>query len=218
MALRVEDVLKDSHQTFGLQLNWFFIDSKHSTNKKRIFTMKKRILALACTAALLGFSSEAQAVAPQPLSNSASATASATIIAPVSITNADASGVVKSLAFGTIVPSALQGSVVVATNGGRTGTDVTLLTNSATPVSAAAFTIAGLPSTACTIGLPTSTSLTGPGTAIMTVDTFTSNLGPIITLDGAGQKTFNVGGILTVGASQAAGSYTGTFSVSVVYN
>ena len=33
-----------------------------------------------------------------------------------------------------------------------------------------------------------------------------------------GVKTFNVGGTLHVGANQAAGSYSKTFDVSVVYN
>lgn len=180
--------------------------------------MKKRILALGCMAALLAFSSEAQATpSPSPLSNSATANATANIIAPVSITNQDASGVVKDLAFGTIVPSTITGTVIVAPNGHRTGSDVTLLTNSLTPVTAAAFTIAGLPSTACTIGLPDSTPLYGNGTP-MTVDNFVSNLGTTVTLDATGKKTFTVGGTLTVGASQVAGSYTGTFNVSVVYN
>ena len=38
-------------------------------------------------------------------------------------------------------------------------------------------------------------------------------------LDAAtGEETFNVGATLKVGANQAPGQYTGTFSVTAVYN
>lgn len=39
-----------------------------------------------------------------------------------------------------------------------------------------------------------------------------------LTLDGAGDGTFDVGGTLTVGANQPAGVYTGTFEVVAIYN
>ena len=38
------------------------------------------------------------------------------------------------------------------------------------------------------------------------------------TLNGSGQINFTVGGTLTVGASQAAGVYTGNYNVTVNYN
>lgn len=58
-----------------------------------------------------------------------------------------------------------------------------------------------------------STTLTGPGTAMALT------LNPSITsivANGAFQ-TFHVGGTLTVGAAQAAGTYTGTYNVSADY-
>ena len=38
------------------------------------------------------------------------------------------------------------------------------------------------------------------------------------TLDATGETTFSVGGTLTVGANQAAGSYTGSYTATVTYN
>jgi hypothetical protein len=52
----------------------------------------------------------------------------------------------------------------------------------------------------------------------MTMTNFTSSLGAVKgTLDGGGLSSFLVGATLNVGASQTAGSYTGSFSVTVSY-
>ncbi len=51
----------------------------------------------------------------------------------------------------------------------------------------------------------------------MTIDTFNHDAGATPTLAG-GSDTFNVGATLHVGATQAAGTYSGTFSVTVNYN
>ncbi len=82
-------------------------------------------------------------------------------------------------------------------------------------MSAAGFTAAGEGNQAYTISLPSSATLTGPGTA-MTLDTFTDD-NPSPSLPPAGSETFNVGGTLHVGASQAAGAYSGSISVTVNY-
>ena len=87
-------------------------------------------------------------------------------------------------------------------------------------MTAAAFTIEGEGAATYSVTLPSSVSLAGNGTA-MTVATFTSTPG-----DGAlsgnagavGTQTLLVGGTLAVGASQAAGSYSGDFDVTVAYN
>ena len=39
-----------------------------------------------------------------------------------------------------------------------------------------------------------------------------------VILNGSGIGTFDVGGVLTVGSNQAVGTYTGTMTVTVVYN
>ncbi len=51
----------------------------------------------------------------------------------------------------------------------------------------------------------------------MTVDTFNDDAGATPTLVG-GSDTFNVGATLNVGAAQVAGTYSGTFAVTVNYN
>jgi hypothetical protein len=51
----------------------------------------------------------------------------------------------------------------------------------------------------------------------MTVATFTSTPATTGTLT-AGAQTLTVGGTLSVGASQATGAYTGTYTVTVQYN
>ena len=52
----------------------------------------------------------------------------------------------------------------------------------------------------------------------MTVDTFTDDAGVNPKLPAGGSDTFNVGATLNVGATQAAGTYSGTFAVTVNYN
>ncbi len=170
--------------------------------------MKKKILALGCMAALLAFGSEAQA-AP----SSVTATASATIVTALSITNTGGTN----LAFGTIAPGASAGLVTVSAAGVRTADgNVQLITSTA---SAAPFSITGSGSLACSVTIPASVSITN-GTVLndMLVD-LSSDLSnaALVSLVG-GVKTFNVGGTLHVGANQAAGSYSKTFDVSVVYN
>jgi hypothetical protein len=86
--------------------------------------------------------------------------------------------------------------------------------------SAAAFTVAGGASRTFTISLPAAGVSISNGTPAqdMTVNAFTSSLGASNTLDGSGAAALAVGGTLNVAASQAPGSYTGTFNVTVAYN
>jgi len=53
----------------------------------------------------------------------------------------------------------------------------------------------------------------------MTLDQFNANpVGGVVQLDATtGAAQFNVGGRLSVGSSQTAGVYSGTFAVSVEY-
>jgi len=79
---------------------------------------------------------------------------------------------------------------------------------------------------------PTSITLTGPGQA-MTVDTITLNASPDLTLSAPGSSNgnrrylivslsgifaFKMGGTLRVNANQAAGVYSGNYTVTAVYN
>jgi len=174
--------------------------------RKSVWTLvATRIAAtLAGVAVASMFASAAQAQA----SATASTGASVTIAAPIAITKT------ADLSFGTVVPSATAGTVAVSTAGTRSvGGGVSELGGT---VAAAAYSVTGYTNSAYTITLPSSVSLTGPGTA-MTAGTFVHSAGVSPALSG-GTGSFTVGATLNVGANQAAGSYTGTFDVTVAYN
>ncbi|MFQ5775254.1 MAG: DUF4402 domain-containing protein [Kiloniellaceae bacterium] len=116
------------------------------------------------------------------------------------------------LDFGKVVPTGTAGTVTVTPAGVRSSVNVDLLGGT---VSAASFSVTGENGQAYAISLPSSATLTGPG-ANMTVDTFTDD-NPTPSLPG-GSDTFNVGATLHVGATQAAGVYSGSFAVTVNYN
>lgn len=141
----------------------------------------------------------------------ATATASATIVEPISI------AVAGELNFGAIVPSTtLAGSVVVASDGTPTPTNVTLI--SLVSASVPTFTVTGAPNATFYVTLPISTTISN-GTESMTVSSFTQSVANPLTLGATtGTEDFSVGATLTVAADQAVGAYTGSFDVTVAYN
>ncbi len=152
-------------------------------------------------------------VLAQPGTASASTTATAVIVGPLSIVkNTD-------MDFGTIVASATAGTVTLATSGVRTpSAEVSILPAAALGV-AASFNVAGEPTRGFSITLPAdgAVQLTGPGTN-MAVNGFNHNAGANPALNGSGQATFAVGATLSVGANQASGTYTSAaFNVTVNY-
>jgi hypothetical protein len=56
------------------------------------------------------------------------------------------------------------------------------------------------------------------GSNNMTVDNFTLYWPTGTTLNASGQRSFDVGATLHVGAGQATGVYAGTYTVDVAYN
>ena len=129
------------------------------------------------------------------------------IAAPISIS---AGG---DMDFGTMVTTGTAGTVTVTPAGVRTSVNVDLFGGFP---AAASFDVTGKVDQAYFITLPSSATLTS-GANTMTIDTFTDDAGASPTLPG-GSDTFNVGATLNVGATQAAGTYSGTFSVTVNYN
>lgn len=132
---------------------------------------------------------------------------------------------VENLHFGRVIPSATAGTVTVAIDGTRSATNGIALTG--TGHQAARFAGRGSQSQRVRIRItPNAITLTGPGPA-MTVDNFV--IGPAPTLQQIGGSPnyrivpadgifwFTVGGRLSVGASQPAGTYTGTFSATLDY-
>ncbi|PIW25691.1 MAG: hypothetical protein COW30_18940 [Rhodospirillales bacterium CG15_BIG_FIL_POST_REV_8_21_14_020_66_15] len=136
--------------------------------------------------------------------NSVNAGASVEIAAPISVTQDTA------LAFGNIGPSAASGTVAISLAGAQSVTGgVTALGGT---VAAGAFSVTGANGASYSVSVPASVTLSGPGTAMTA--TLNHDGGGSLT---AGTDTFNVGGTLSVGANQTAGSYSGTYTVSVDY-
>ncbi len=131
----------------------------------------------------------------------------ATLWAPISIS------VGANMEFGTMLTTGTAGTVTVTPAGARSSVNVDLF--GGLP-SAASFDVTGESGQIYSITLPSSATLTS-GANTMTVDTYTDDAGVPPTLAG-GSDTFNVGATLNVGAAQAAGTYSGTFTVTVNYN
>ena len=132
----------------------------------------------------------------------------ATILAPISISSSG------DMDFGTMVTTGTAGTVTVTPAGARSSTDVDLL--GGVP-SAASFDVTGEGNANYSIAFSSPAMLSSGGDT-MTVDTFNHDAGATPSLPPGGSETFNVGATLHVGATQAAGTYSGTFSVTVNYN
>lgn len=142
----------------------------------------------------------------------ASATASATVMTPIAISNTAA------LRFGKF--SALTGGTVVVTAAGSRSATGAVVLSSTDAGGAASFDVSGDANATYAVTLPGSATITHSvdNTKTMSLGTFTSNPSGTGTLSGAGAQTLTVGATLTVGNAQTVGSYTGTFDVSVEYN
>ncbi len=138
-------------------------------------------------------------------------TASATIVTPLAI------AVGLNLRFGKISSSAAAGTVLISAAGIRTSTGGVGLVSSGSTQGQATFNVTGDFNSTYSIGLPASTTIVA-GANSMTVNTFVSNPATTGTLSATGAQTVNVGATLNVAASQAGGSYTGTFVVTMNYN
>lgn len=161
--------------------------------------MNSKIKAVAFTmlVATFGFQGVANAA-------TATGTASATILSPVTVTKAD------DLNFGKIIAGASDATVTLTSAGAFTcGSGLTC----AGSHSAALFNVAGTSGEVVTVSSDATTTLTSGS------NTMTASLSPsasTLTLAG-GAAQFNVGGALTVAGGQAAGSYSGDFNVTVNY-
>ncbi len=145
----------------------------------------------------------------------ATASASATIITPISITKT------VDMRFGNVAVSAtIAGTTVLAPAGTRTtggAGGVTLPATTGT-VSAASFTVSGQGSYTYAITLPTTATITDASSHTMTVNAFTSSPSATGLLSAGGTQTLTVGATLNVAAAQAAGTYTNATGVPVTVN
>ncbi len=144
----------------------------------------------------------------------ASATASATIFEPITISKT------VDMNFGNLAVNNTPGTIVLTPESGRTATGgVSFLTSNSGTVTAASFTVTGLADATYSITLPSTPTVISNGGNDMTVDTWTSTPTPTGTLTG-GTQTLNVGATLNVPASAPAGVYISAtpFNVTVNYN
>ena len=162
-----------------------------------------RLTAAGVALAALGVSSNAMAA-------TATAPATATILQPLAVT-LDATN--NKLDFGTIALNGVPGGTVALTTANVRTCSGTLTCVGSTMVPN--FDITGSASVPVSITVPASITLTS-GANSMTATLTSSSAG--LTLSGTGTGTFDVGGTLTVGASQAAGVYSTTMTITVLYS
>lgn len=126
----------------------------------------------------------------------------------ISLTNTQA------MSFGSFA-AGTGGSVTISATGVRTRSGaVTLL--SSNPGQVAQFEVkTSQSSLGYNVTLPTSASLTGPGSPMTLTAWTTSPVTNGCNTDNSGQQILSVGGTLAVGNNQAAGSYNTTFSITV---
>ncbi len=194
------------------------------------FMFEKKASSLLLIVALnLTFGQEAGA-------RQSSALATATIATSLSIekdTNNDISLTSGDLAFGTIVPNAVGGSVKInptlVYGSGVTGTMRTTAMNTAGQnYGPAVFIVRGYANASYSISIPSeeiiiySRTAADPSTKqkyTMTVKSWTTNWNSQdFILDSDGYSYFLVGGTLTVGPNQPSDRYSGQFQVTANYN
>lgn len=162
--------------------------------------MKNKVFTLAIL--VMGFSAKSFAQSADV------ATATATLVAPISITKT------VDMNFGTVAASATAGTVVLAVDNGVTATGGVSLPGG-TPA-AAQFDVTGEGTSTFDITLPSSIVLSN-GTDNLTVDNFVSNpsgTGALV----AGSATIAVGATLNVPANAPAGVYTNSADLTVTVN
>ncbi|MCL2369384.1 MAG: DUF4402 domain-containing protein [Alphaproteobacteria bacterium] len=132
--------------------------------------------------------------------------------ASVNITATLAASQTTPMNFGDVTPTASADTVVLSPAG--TATSGTLgLAGSTT---AGEFAISGSPDTVLTVSFGAGSVTDGSNTMNLS-DFTTSPTGASIVTDSSGDLTLMVGATLNVGASQVAGAYTGTYTITISY-
>jgi len=166
--------------------------------------MKNITKAIAFALVILGFSATSYA-------QTASANASAKILAGLTLTKT------VDLNFGTMTVPTSPATVTITPGAVLSSTGTITLLAQAPTASVASYNVSGDNNANYAITLPANTTITS-GANTMTVDNFASSGGLNHALNGSGLETFTVGATLNLVSGQAAGSYTGTYNVTVTYN
>lgn len=175
----------------------------------------KNFSALSISAILLtsAFNTQAQQIDTDSASGDATVTVQ-TI--PIEVTN------VSTLDFGTLLPFGRPGTVTITTAGGSNTSNLLLIEQG----SVAEWSVKGTGNAPYAVTLPANISLTSDNgnESPMTVSAFRTSARssgystPISVLDASGDGSFTVGATLNVGANQPAGTYTGSYEITVSYN
>lgn len=182
----------------------------HIAVRQSLFSLKRSVGMGLLAAGLAGAGSSQAA--------DATATASGTVVQPITITAAE------NLNFGNFAPGA-GGTITVSTSGARTASGVVAI---GTDASAARFDVAGTASATYSIthaGTAVLTNTTGGGETMALAKFSDLDAGNITsgnvatgTLSNLGAQSIYVGGTLSVAANQAPGLYTGSVIATVEYN
>lgn len=169
--------------------------------------MKRLLASLLTLAAILPLPALAGPGDP----DTATGSSTARVVEPLDIQE------LRDLRFGAFIRPTAAGTVTISTGGGVAtsgGLDPTLFPSQR---GAATFLVHGRPNRQFITYLPTSITIRS-GTNTMRVDQFRKNggVGPN-QLDLNGYHLLQIGGRLNVGANQAVGHYSGTFTVQVLY-
>lgn len=141
----------------------------------------------------------------------ATGNASATVLAPLTITERALGG----MDFGSVAGDATSATTVVLTFlGAASSADGAYVANDGQE---GTFDVTGSGTLGYTISLPgAAVTLTSGGGDTVTVDNFIDSKGGTSSLVG-GADSFTVGATLNLSAAQPAGAYTGTYTVTVDY-
>ncbi|MFA6951439.1 MAG: DUF4402 domain-containing protein [Lentimicrobiaceae bacterium] len=174
--------------------------------------MKKLSIVIA---SLLVMTLSGNVMADGGSTSAVNANATATIVTPIKITESG------TLDFGKLASSTAAGTAVL-TPGNILDVDGGITEVSTSSTAVPTYTVTGESGALYTVTLPGNNVVTlkMTGADDMAVTDFTTSLSGELTsqtLTG-GSVTFQVGATLNVGISQAAGTYIGTYDVTVAYN
>jgi len=170
---------------------------------KEIQSALKWMLVLAFVLTTAAISSDSYAA-------STSSNATATVVAPIAISNT------QDLAFGSFSTSATGQTVTISAAGARSSVGAVVVP--ASTATAASFNVTGSGTLTYAITLPANGTVTiTNGTDTFAVDNFTSAPSGTGALT-AGAQTLTVGATVTTAGTLSTGNYTGTFNVTVLYN
>jgi hypothetical protein len=167
--------------------------------------IRKILIAAAMTAAALPAPAQAA-----PIPATVDASGKALILIPLTLTKVD------DLDFGTVIPSASSGTISIAADGSGQSTTGGVTAVASVSGARAVFAGAGSFGEQVSIFLAPPASLSDGAGHNMPISLGLESSS--VTIDSTRAFFVGVGGTVTVGANQAEGIYSGTFTVLAQYN